>query len=314
MIEFTSPVSGQQLHPKNDFLNSNSGETFPIVKGIPRFVSSDNYTRAFGLQWNTHTLTQLDSHTKTNISKTRLERCLGRPLSSLENLNILEAGCGAGRFTELLVKSKANVHSMDLSLAVEANKNNIGAAPNYLVAQADIRKIPFPDESFDIVMCLGVLQHTPSPEESIQALWKKVKPGGSLVIDHYMFKKELLRRPDLIYRFFLKRLPPKISMKAVNIIVDFFFPIHWAVQNNRLGLLVLGRFSPCLVYFKEFPELTRTQHYELTKLDTYDHLTDYFKHFRNAKQLTKTLSSLGAKDIVAVENIGNGVELHCKKP
>lgn len=82
---------------------------------------------------------------------------------------------GAGCFTELLVNAKAHVHSFDLSIAVEVNKSNIGNQTNYNVCQANIYEIPYPDEAFDIVICIGVLQHTPNPEKSIESLWKKAQ-------------------------------------------------------------------------------------------------------------------------------------------
>ena len=49
--------------------------------------------------------------------------------------SLLEAGCGAGRFTELMVDAGAFVHAFDLSSAVEANRHNIGDQPNYRVDQ-----------------------------------------------------------------------------------------------------------------------------------------------------------------------------------
>src|SRR2546422_729870 len=80
----------------------------------------------------------------------------------------------------------ALVSAVDLSAAaVETNRRNIGDRANYTIAQADIRALPFPAGAFDVVVCLGVLQHTPSPERSLAALWRMVAPGGLLVLDHY---------------------------------------------------------------------------------------------------------------------------------
>lgn len=314
MIGYVSPQNGKELSSTNDALVTTDGQKYPVVNGIPRFVSSELYASAFGLQWTVHAKTQLDSALNGDITKKRLERCFGFPLKQLAGLDILEAGAGAGRFTEILISTGANVHSIDLSVAVDSNKKNIGEKPNYVIAQADIRHIPYPNEAFDVVMCLGVIQHTPNPEETIRSLWSKVKPGGLLVIDHYKFKMQLLWRPDHIYRQILKRLKPETSKKIVNKMVDILFPLHWKWKNNYFMKVLLGRISACLVYFDQFPELTYEQHYDLTKLDTYDHLTDFYKHYRTEKSLVKTMAKLGAVEIHSEDNIGNGVELRCRKP
>jgi SAM-dependent methyltransferase len=293
-------------------LVSGKGEQFPVVDGIPRFVASDGYAAAFGLEWKTHPLTQLDSVTGARISQERLERCLGRPVSELKGLSVLEAGCGAGRFTELLVKSGALVHALDRSVAVEANKGNIGQQPNYSVAQADLLHPPFPPASFDLVLCLGVLQHTPSPEASIRGLWQMVKPGGWLVIDHYTWSFSLVTKLAPLYRLFLKDMPPAKSKRITDRLVSIFFPLHWRVRNLRPAQMLLSRVSPCLVYLQAFPQLGREQHYEWCRLDTYDSLTDYYKHLRTTNQIRATLASLHAQDIW-VSPGGNGVEARCRK-
>ena len=126
MIDFISPKTYKKLSLRNDFLISDSAEKFPVINGIPRFVEQNNYADAFGLQWRTFAKTQLDSFNGKNISRERLERCLGFTVENLKGKNVLEVGCGAGRFTELLVKSGTFTHSVDLSAAVEVNKENIG--------------------------------------------------------------------------------------------------------------------------------------------------------------------------------------------
>lgn len=159
-------------------LNSECGHSYPIIRGIPRFVSMRNYCDNFGNQWNIFPKTQLDSFTGFNHSETRLARCLRGNLARLKGKKVLEAGSGTGRFTEILLKYGAIVHSFDYSNAVEVNATNNGHHENLVLVQADIRKMPFSKASYDYVICLGVLQHTPNVEESIKCLWEMVRPGG----------------------------------------------------------------------------------------------------------------------------------------
>lgn len=313
MLGFVSPRSGRPLRRDGERLISDAEEAFPLIDGIPRFVNGENYAAPFGLEWKLHSRTQLDSYTGTSISRDRLERCLGAKLETLRAKKVLEAGCGSGRFTELMVEAGALVHAIDLSVAVEANCDNVGSRANYRVAQADIRSIPFPRDAFDLVLCIGVLQHTPSPEESVAHLWAMVRPGGCLVIDHYSYSLSLLTKLAPVYRLFLRRLEPVTAKTATDRLSAVFFPLHWATRRFRLGQMLLSRVSPCLVYFDAFPMLSREQHYEFCRLDTYDHLTDYYKHLRTVGQIRRLLLSLGAEDITVCRG-GNGLEARCRKP
>jgi len=131
---------------------------FPIIRYIPRFVSLDNYASGFGFQWIKHAKTQYDSYTGVNASERRFfeETKWDRDLSKQF---ILEVGSGSGRFTEQAAKTNATVVSMDYSIAVEANYASNGDKDNVLIVQADIYKMPFPENFFDKLYCLGVLQH-----------------------------------------------------------------------------------------------------------------------------------------------------------
>lgn len=307
LIPYCSPKTGTPLKQNGNKLTNESGDNFPIINEIPRFVPEDNYASAFGLQWKTYAKTQLDSFSKTNITRSRLERCLGFPISELKGKTLLEVGAGAGRFTELLVEGGAWVHSVDLSVAVEVNKENIGQQPNYQIAQASVYELPYQDNQFDLVVCLGVIQHTPDPEKTIRCLWSKVKPGGQLIIDHYKWRIGYYSTLTPVFRAILKEMKPKRSKKIVDNLVNFFFPLHWKLQNNAPLNWLLHRVSPLIVYMKLFPEQGRDFHYEWSKLDTYDQLTDYYKHLRTPNQIRKTMESLGAKNIW-INVGGNGVE------
>ncbi|MEN9331320.1 MAG: hypothetical protein RLZZ94_410 [Bacteroidota bacterium] len=312
LFPYSSPVSHKALSISGDQLVNSDGEAFPIINGIPRFVPQENYASAFGLQWKTYAKTQLDSFSNTSITQDRLERCLGMPISGLKDKTVLEVGAGAGRFTELLVKGGGLIHSIDLSVAVDVNKENIGNASNYQIAQASVYDIPYADNLFDYVVCLGVIQHTPDPEKTIKCLFEKVKPGGVLVIDHYIWRIGYYSTLTPIFRAVLKEMKPEKSQRIVNSLVDFFFPIHWKLKDRGIINWLVHRVSPLIVYIREFPEQDRQFHYEWSKLDTYDQLTDYYKHLRSMDDIRKTLTTLNGKNIWMNKG-GNGVEARCEK-
>jgi SAM-dependent methyltransferase len=312
IVPFISPDSGAALRREGDAFVGAGAERYPVVAGIPRFVSTGAYVESFGLQWNIHTQTQLDSHTHAGLSTERLARCLGFDPAQLAGRTVLEAGCGAGRFTEVLVGAGAFVHAVDLSSAVEANRRNIGDRPNYVVAQADLLHPPFPAGSFDVVLCLGVLQHTPSPEASVASLWRMVKPGGLLVVDHYTWSVSRVTKLAPLYRAVLKRMPPTVAKRVTDTLVDWFFPLHWQARNVPLAQRLLSRVSPCLAYCHLYPQMARDLHEDWCRLDTFDELTDSFKHLRTTGEIRRLLEELGGLD-VAVAHGGNGVEARSRK-
>ena len=298
--------------------NDRNGNTYPIIDGIPRFVFSSNYSDSFGFQWNKFRQTQLDSFTNTDITKTRLARCLNGHLDSISGKNVLEAGSGAGRFTEILLQNGALVHSFDFSNAVNANYFNNGSNERLFLAQADIRNIPFEKHHYDYVICLGVIQHTPTPEDSIEFLYEMVKPGGLLIFDHYLFKiRNLLPPPfgsaNILYRKVILLLPLKMRFAAIKFIVDCFFPIHWFLRKSLLMQRLLRRISPVHFYYPFLKLKSRQSYYDWALLDTHDSTTDYYKHHRSVDQIKGFLSKLGATDIL-VSMAGNGIEAFCKKP
>jgi SAM-dependent methyltransferase len=306
----------QPLSADGDSLSCAAGCRVPVVGGIPRFVPSDGYAAAFGRQWLTYRRTQLDSATGVPISRTRLERCLGAPLASLRGLLVLEAGCGAGRFTELLLGAGARVLACDLSRAVEANLENCGGSPGHFVFQADILDLPVAADACDVVLCIGVLQHTPDPEAAIRALASRVKPGGRLVIDHYARPKGLRRlaaavTPRALLRHALLRLPSPLATRASDAVTSAVLPIHRALWRPggaaRAARRAFRMASPVIDYYDAYPELGPARLAEWARLDTHDALTDRYKHLRSAGEIRAAMEAAGLSDI-EVQEAGNGIE------
>ncbi len=304
-----------------DGLVCSLGHRYPIRQGIPRLLAPErNYAEAFGAQWRLYRVTQLDSYTKTNLSRDRLRRCIGDELwhdlqRPERRFEVLEAGCGAGRFTEILLQlPAASVTSTDLSSAVEPNQENCPQSDRHRIIQCDIGQLPFRPAQYDVVICLGVVQHTQNPEITIANLYGQVKPGGWLVLDHYQHSfSHHTRFGDMVLRPILKRLPPAKGIAATRALTRWFFPLHRAVRHVRPAQMLLSRFSPLLTYYHAFPELSDKLQYEWAELDTHDGLTDWYKHLRTARSIRAALQALEARSIWVATG-GNGIEARCQKP
>lgn len=316
------PVDSLALgaRPGGGAIACTAGHTYPVRDGIPRLLpEGGTYADAFGEQWKQYRRTQLDSYTGTNYSRDRLRRCFGEVLwNRLHHgppLQVLEAGCGAGRFTEVLLHTPAAVvTSTDLSSAVEPNQANFPQSSRHRIIQCDINGFPFGPGQFDIVMCLGVVQHTRDPERTIADLYRQVKPGGWLVIDHYNHALSTYTKfTAMLLRPVLKRLPPARGIAATKTLTRWFFPLHRAVRRHKPLQMLLSRVSPILTYFHALPELSDEHQYEWAELDTHDSLTDWYKRLRSRRSIHRTLASLGAAE-VWVGRGGNGIEARGRRP
>jgi SAM-dependent methyltransferase len=295
-----------------------------VEGGVPRFAATESYAAGFGLQWKAHPRTQLDSATGTRISRDRLARCLGG-LERVAGRSVLEVGCGAGRFTEVLLDAGARVFASDLSRAVEANHANFAGREGYFVCQADLMALPVAAGSFDVVVALGVLQHTPRPPAAVRALAAALRPGGLLVLDHYAlpagagraFRIAAALSPRSLLRRALLPLPPRPARAAATTVTRALLPVHRRLWRRGPMIdrarRVLRYLSPVVDHYDRLPELSPEQLAEWSLLDTHDALTDRYKHLATADQVRAALTAAGLVDVEAAY-AGNGVEARARRP
>jgi SAM-dependent methyltransferase len=183
------------------------------------------------------------------------------------------------------------------------------------VAQANILELPFAPQQYDVVVCLGVVQHTPSPEQTIAALYDQVRPGGWLVIDHYTAPPPLWRytRTAPVLRMFMKHMKPSTTLRITQSLTNTLLPLHKAVKDKPLLHSIVTHLSPLITIYQGYPELPEKLQYEWTMLDTHDVLTDWYKHYRTTDEIRDILAGLGAVDIWSAYG-GNGVEARGRRP
>ncbi|OGV35016.1 MAG: hypothetical protein A2020_10810 [Lentisphaerae bacterium GWF2_45_14] len=320
---FRNPKTGNTFVLKNEVIEGDrikagilfdekSGRECPVVNYIPRFVEPHNYADSFGLEWNTHFDTQYDYKSKHSISQERFEKET-KWGSDLTGQLILEAGCGSGRFTAYAADTGATVLSFDYSNAVEANYKSNGQRENICISQANIFDMPFEENSFDKIYCIGVIQHTPDPEKALKTLVRYLKPGGSIVTDIYL--KSFITcvvSPKYIVRAVTRHMNPaklyKLCVKYVNLM--------WPLARLISRIPAIGKSLNWLMlvadYSRLLPDADDATLKEWAYLDTFDMLSPKYDIPATLKTYKRWHEEAGLVDI-DVHYGYNGIEGRAKK-
>jgi len=100
---------------------------------------------------------------------------------------VLDVGCGAGTDLVRFARGGALVSGVDISLsAIALARENF--AQQHLPAdlrEADGERLPFPDDSFDLVYAHGVVQYTADDRALVSECRRVLKPGGEAVFQVY---------------------------------------------------------------------------------------------------------------------------------
>ncbi len=122
---------------------------------------------------------------------------------TLKGTKVLETGAGSGTDSIAMAKmTKCSPYCVDYSSqSIDFMKRNF--AKNKIkgtYVKADIKKIPFPDNTFDVIFSNGVLEHFREPIPIVQEQMRILRKGGILVFGVpetwtlYTVKKHMLMR------------------------------------------------------------------------------------------------------------------------
>ena len=97
----------------------------------------------------------------------------------LKGKKFLDAGCGTGLFSAAAAKRGAIVTSLDVGSKLLEQVAKKCKSKRII---GNVAKMPFKDNSFDIVLATEIIEHTSNPEKSIGELSRVTKPGGLVII------------------------------------------------------------------------------------------------------------------------------------
>jgi ubiquinone/menaquinone biosynthesis C-methylase UbiE len=118
---------------------------------------------------------------------------------------ILDIACGTGEFERLILNEGSDQQIIGIDISekmLRLAREKCGAYPNVAFLKADASALPFPDQSFDLVVSANSLHYFDKPSDSLAEMRRVLLPTGSLVIMDWCKDYPICRCFD----FFLRRI------------------------------------------------------------------------------------------------------------
>jgi ubiquinone/menaquinone biosynthesis C-methylase UbiE len=159
---------------------------------------------------------------------------------------VLDVGCGAGQLTAELIGRGYEAWGVDLSEAMVRYAREHYLSDRFQIG--DIEQIPFPDNTFHVVVCLGVMEYLGRDEPALHEMWRVLKPGGRAIIttpsitcpfyhmDVAFERVRFLLRP--LIRFLRYRLPGRPSPPSEELSVKHrrYYRSRWLNRMRSMHL------------------------------------------------------------------------------
>ncbi len=125
--------------------------------------------------------TRISIHAKYSVNKQGFGNWIYEQYRLRENDRILELGCGNGSmWMDHALPDGAELILTDFSEGMlDSARANAGTRKNVSFRQVDIQDIPYPDDSFDVVIANMMLYHVPDLRKGLTEVRRVLKPGGS---------------------------------------------------------------------------------------------------------------------------------------
>jgi 2-polyprenyl-6-hydroxyphenyl methylase/3-demethylubiquinone-9 3-methyltransferase len=100
-----------------------------------------------------------------------------------EHGRLLDIGCAAGAEFEPLLARGFQIVGFDYAPEmIRLAQQRFGTSPAVHLCRADAESMPFPDASFDHVVCLGVFEYLSTYDRGLAEIHRVLRPGGLAII------------------------------------------------------------------------------------------------------------------------------------
>lgn len=147
-------------------------------------------------------------------------------------LKILDIGCGTGHYLEQLLIRGHNVFGIDVAMEMLKKSSTKVARfeAGHKLSLANIEKLPFQDKSFDVILCIGVIEYLPDIYKPLQEINRIIVKEGMVIISapnlfrlHFFIDPYYFSRGwnYLLHRLGFTKSKIDKSIKDVSMNIDF---------------------------------------------------------------------------------------------
>ena len=164
--------------------------------------------------------------------------------------SILDIGCGDGSVTIPLLTSGNCLTLLDLSdkmLAIAKSNVSENLLDRVTFVNEDVFQAVLAPQSFDLIVCVGVLAHVDSPDALVARLCKLTAPGGTIIVE-CSDTRHFLTRIGLVKSRMVGMLrPPSYALNRISSawVIDMFANSGFKLDGSyrhTFSIPVISRF------------------------------------------------------------------------
>lgn len=179
------------------------------------------------------------------LQKYRFKRIIGL-LGPEKFPNLLEVGTGSGIFLPELSRHCDTLYACDIHTDNNYLEKlcNHYKLRNYFISQQNIEKTSYPDNSFDAIIAVSVLEFVSDLQQSINEILRILKPNGIFITICPMQNKFL----DLMLSFYTSK-KPKEEFGNSRIFVSKKLEENFKIQKKGYMVPFFGKWFPIYTHY-----------------------------------------------------------------
>jgi ubiquinone/menaquinone biosynthesis C-methylase UbiE/uncharacterized protein YbaR (Trm112 family) len=274
------------------------GKTYPVVRGIPRFLPDDlaadlkKAQETFSYEWKMFRFGERNWGQDIEHRKGLFLDAMGASPEELRGKLILDAGCGSGLLSMEMAKSFGmEVVALDLAFGIEnAYKKNTNPYVYYL--QGSVLALPFRRQVFDRMYCAGVLVACPDTQAGFKSIVPVLaKDGRCFIWVYHPISKQYYpteHRKLAVYNWIRTRITSRLPIRAQYYLYLSTLPLFFLKQSIEV---MLGKRPSPLTWREKMQAL-------------FDFFSPLYQHRHEPAEVSSWFTDQGFTNVV-VCNIGS---------